>query len=149
MDVHKARQKLQQNPANHVKDTCTHVQDTCTHVRTAKKLLSSSLSPIPLFHGQRQGNFLINPKSAARPFFQVPISSGFAFLEITSLLSQTERGDLERRMTSQTLHPCTTDSRIQVPKCLCPFRMDLLVPFRRNAHWSNGGVARVGFSTRR
>jgi hypothetical protein len=57
--------------------------------------------------------------------------------------------DLERRLTSQTLHHCKTDSRIQVPKCLCPFRMDLPVPFRRNAHWSNGGVVRVGFSTRR
>jgi hypothetical protein len=116
------------------------------------KLLSSSLFPIPLFSRAETRNFLINPKSAPRPFFQVPISSGFALWGLPTYFPNREGKvgrDLERRMTSQTLHHCTTDSRIQVPKCLLPFRMDLPVPFRGNAHWSNGGVVRVGFSTRR
>jgi hypothetical protein len=110
----------QQNPANHLKDTCTHVPTA--------KLLSSS----PLFSRAETRYFLINPKSAARLFSRTRSAAASLFGDYQPTFPNREAmvgRDLERRMTSQTLHHCTTDSRIQVTKMLAPFSGGFTCPF--------------------
>lgn len=119
-----SRQTLQQNPANHLKDTCTHVPTA--------KLLSSSLSPIPLFSRAETRNFLINPKSAARPFFQDPISSGFAFWRLPTYFPK-QRGDGRSRSGTQNDVPNAPSLHNRLPnpgaKMFAPFSDGFTCPF--------------------
>lgn len=116
---------------------------------------ANSQAPFQLsaFFTGRDKVFSDQPKKRGAPFFPGPDQQRLRFLAITNLLSQTERRwsveiwNVEWRPKRSITAQPTPESRWQ--KCLRPFRVDLPVPFRRNAHWSNGGVARVGFSTRR